>query len=151
MKRLSIAALLLFMACDQTPQGQNQTDAGLEAFGSVSFAELMVLLRMRCQTCHTIDGLGGGIDFGTSASGDAKAYASLVSPAKGSLCADQGFTRVVPGDPGRSLIIAKLEARAAGTDPPCGGGMPTGERPALPAAEIDLVRRWIAGGAPGPK
>jgi hypothetical protein len=84
-------------------------------------------------------------------SDDAKAYASLISPAKGSLCSDQGFNRVVPGDVAHSLIIAKLEARRDAVDPPCGGGMPTGERPALPNAEIDLVRRWIATGAPGPK
>jgi hypothetical protein len=160
LKRFAGAALtaLLFIACNSTPQGQNQTDGpadvgstGAEGSAAVRFAELMVMLRSRCQPCHTVDGLGGGIDFGTSPSDDAKAYASLISPAKGSLCSDQGFTRVVPGDVGKSLIIAKLESRRDGVDPPCGGGMPTGERPALPTAEIDLVRRWIAGGAPGPK
>jgi mono/diheme cytochrome c family protein len=56
--------------------------------------------------------------------------------------------RVDPFDPDASYLIRKLEGSAA-----TGGQMPLGA-PALPQADIDVVRQWIAGGAlrsPGPQ
>lgn len=55
-------------------------------------------------------------------------------------------TLVAPGDPARSYLYQKLTQSA-----PCyGAEMPLSEYGAamLPACEIDLVRRWIAAGAP---
>lgn len=63
---------------------------------------------------------------------------------------DPDLYRVVPGDPQRSLVITKLEARTNDSDPPCGGAMPTRAKPPLPMVEIDVIRRWVAAGAPGP-
>jgi hypothetical protein len=54
-----------------------------------------------------------------------------------------GMTLVAPGDPDHSLLYLKLSM----DQPPCGSRMPSGQNP-LAAAEVDLVRAWIAGGAP---
>lgn len=51
---------------------------------------------------------------------------------------------VVPGDPAASYLVHKIEGRAA-----VGERMPLGG-PALPQSSIDLLRQWIAAGAPGP-
>ncbi len=52
--------------------------------------------------------------------------------------------RVAPGDPDASYLVQKIEGRAA-----VGERMPLGGPP-LPQASIDLVRQWIAQGAPAP-
>ena len=56
-----------------------------------------------------------------------------------------GLTRavplVVPGHPEQSLFYTKLTAT-----PPCGARMPFGGG-ALPDAQIEMVRSWIAAGA----
>jgi polyvinyl alcohol dehydrogenase (cytochrome) len=58
-------------------------------------------------------------------------------------CASLGLTRVVPGDPAASLLYLKL----TGTQP-CGEAMPPASvGPLLAADKLDLVKRWIEGGA----
>jgi hypothetical protein len=85
--------------------------------------------------CHT--GTAAGLRL---ASNDAL-HAELVGKmATGAECADDGLTRVVPGDSASSLIYLKLTA------PPCGDKMPPD--PAMLSAEkIDLVKQWIDEGA----
>jgi hypothetical protein len=63
--------------------------------------------------------------------------------AMGVSCGGQGFVRVVPGDPAASLLYRKITEDA----PPCGSRMPQGADP-LPRELTDLVRDWIAAGAP---
>lgn len=68
------------------------------------------------------------------------AYAQLVNvPSSGKA----GAVRVVPGNPDGSYLIQKLEGRTdiAGSRMPLGG-------PFLPQADIDVIRAWIAQGAP---
>lgn len=56
--------------------------------------------------------------------------------------ASASLVRVVPGDPDGSFLIHKLEGtQAAGDRMPQGG-------PYLPQATIDVIRAWIASGAP---
>jgi hypothetical protein len=64
----------------------------------------------------------------------------LDRPASGSECASSGMSLVVAGNPDMSLLYRKL------VDPaPCGSRMPpTG---ALPAADLERIRAWIANGA----
>jgi hypothetical protein len=50
--------------------------------------------------------------------------------------------RVNPGNPDQSYLVQKIQGNAA-----VGGRMPLGQAP-LPQDRIDLVRRWIAAGAP---
>ena len=50
--------------------------------------------------------------------------------------------RVIPANPGGSLIIQKLEGtQTVGFQMPSGG-------PYLPQSTIDVVRQWIQDGAP---
>ena len=51
--------------------------------------------------------------------------------------------RVNPGNPDQSYIVQKIEGNAA-----VGGRMPLGPGRYLPQDRIDLIRRWIAAGAP---
>jgi hypothetical protein len=67
-------------------------------------------------------------------------YADLIDATPSETCG--GLKRVVPGAPEESLLFLKVSMET----PPCGTRMPRGGA-ALPAAEIDLVRAWIAGGA----
>ncbi len=54
-----------------------------------------------------------------------------------------GLLRVAPGDPDASYLLRKIVGGPGIT----GGRMPL-NRPALPQSEIDLLRAWIAQGAP---
>jgi hypothetical protein len=73
------------------------------------------------------------------------AYASLVGVlADNPVARAAGTLRVLPGDPERSFLLAKLRGTLGpdeGTPMPQVGGT-------LPAGRIELVRRWIAAGAP---
>lgn len=101
----------------------------------------------RCTApCHSggPDIAGGGLDLEPDAR-----LAMLGVLAASNKCSDSGMTLLVAGDPDASLAFVKVEAKAAGDDPPCGDPMPSGRsRPALPAAQIEALRAWIAAGAP---
>jgi len=90
-------------------------------------------------SCH-----GAAVAGGLGLTGDA-AYADLVGVAPANDAARAaGLLRVAPGDPERSFLLRKLDGTLA---PGEGVRMPqVGSH--LPAASIDLVRRWIAAGAP---
>jgi hypothetical protein len=87
-------------------------------------------------TCH-----GAGI-AGVDMSSRQAAYASLVNqpPQPMGRCESTHLARVVPFEPDKSLLVAKLEISA-----PCGQQMPIGGL--LPSAQRDLIRMWIAQGA----
>lgn len=55
---------------------------------------------------------------------------------------DPNLIRVIPGDPNNSFIIHKLEGTQT-----LGDRMPDGG-PYLPQSTIDVIRQWIANGAP---
>ena len=67
-------------------------------------------------------------------------YAMLVNVASAEV---PGTLRVNPGNPDASYIVQKIEGTAA-----VGVRMPADGPPYLPQDRIDLVRRWIAAGAP---
>ena len=87
-----------------------------------------------CTTCHA----GATAPLGLRLDADS-AYAMLVNAPSAEV---PDLTRVQPGDPDASYLIQKLEGRAA-----VGERMPL-NRPALPAATIEVIREWIAEGAP---
>jgi hypothetical protein len=90
-------------------------------------------------SCHGASHSGGlGLTRG-------EAYASLVGVAPSNPDAQvAGKLRVAPGDTPRSFLLDKLTGNLAAGE---GSPMPyVGSR--LPAKSIDLVRRWIAAGAP---
>ncbi|MEP7246200.1 MAG: Ig-like domain-containing protein [Gammaproteobacteria bacterium] len=87
-----------------------------------------------CTACH----IGAGAPQGLRLDA-ANSFALLVSTPSSE---SPGTLRVKPGDPGNSYLVQKIEGRA-------GARMPLGGAP-LPQESIDLVRRWIAAGAPAP-
>jgi hypothetical protein len=121
-------------------------------------------------TCHgsETNSSGARLYMGTAAGGDAGGplteeqaklvYSSLVD--KPSLAAPS-IMRVVPGKPEQSFLMMKLDnclddveaqcetTTSRLTDHACGWGMPENQPfRLLPAAERDLIRSWIAQGAP---
>ena len=69
----------------------------------------------------------------------ANSYALLVGVPSNEV---PGLMRVNPGNPDQSYIVQKISGTAA-----VGGRMPLGQAP-LPQDRIDLIRSWIAAGAP---
>jgi len=70
----------------------------------------------------------------------AETYAALMDRTSVSTaCA--GRTVVIPGDPDNSLLVLKVAGQ-----PPCGNRMPLGGQ-VLDAAQIQMIRSWIAAGA----
>ena len=94
-----------------------------------------------CDMCHGLpayDLSNGNLSTGTD---KAATYAALVGkPSTSSLCAGKIF--VVPRHPESSLLLQKLLP-----NPPCGLRMPNGGA-TLSDAQVELVRSWIAAGAP---
>lgn len=133
--------------------GGGDADAGAPSFRDVFEA---VLLSERCvYPCHDSSARGDLSMSSTEWSGGApradraarlEAYAALVempaSTGPDSQCA--GWTRVVPGDPAASLLFVKIAGLETDV---CGGRMPAGAAPPVPAARVELVRAWIAAGA----
>jgi hypothetical protein len=87
-----------------------------------------------CEQCHA--GANAPVGLRLDA---ANSYALLVGVASGE---QPNLMRVASGDPNNSYLIQKLEGTAA-----VGERMPAG-LPALPQADIDVIRQWIANGAP---
>jgi hypothetical protein len=76
----------------------------------------------------------------------ADAYAQLVGVTPSiPAAAQEGFLRVMPGDPGKSFLITKLTMTAL-FDPQFGSRMPLG-KPALTGEQIEHIRAWILRGA----
>jgi len=94
--------------------------------------------RSACTLCHTDAGgrtPAGGINLRSEV-----AYANLVGVASRG---KPGATRVIPGDPGNSYLIHKLEGRADIV----GLRMPRGNGLFLTEGQVLVIRRWIELGA----
>jgi hypothetical protein len=87
-----------------------------------------------CSQCH----IGANAPLGLRLDA-ANSYALLVNVASGEV---PSLLRVNPGNPNQSYIVQKISGTAA-----VGGRMPLGQA-ALPQDRIDLIRQWIASGAP---
>lgn len=94
----------------------------------------------RAETCHGSAAGAGGLDLRTG-----RSYDSLVGiAAANAAAAADGKLRVAPGDPDASFLLDKLSGELTAAE---GAQMPDVGR-ALNAGELDLVRAWIAAGAP---
>jgi hypothetical protein len=92
----------------------------------------------REQVCHGSNA-SGGLDLRTEV-----AYGNLVEAPS----ASYRFARVTPGDNDRSYLWLKLAAKTLpGAVDGVGTPMPSG-LPAISEDELELLRRWIYGGAP---
>lgn len=92
--------------------------------------DIAPIFRTYCAGCHNDADLEGEFSV--------EKFATL---RKGG--ADEGDP-IVPGKPDHSFIIRSLEGKATPR-------MPPKDEPRVPAAELALLKRWIAEGAPGPQ
>lgn len=95
------------------------------------------ILQVWCIGCHS--GVGRPPDGGLRLDANA-AYGELVNARS---IGKPSAVRVVPGDPNGSYLIHKLEGRSdiVGDRMPFGG-------PSLALTDINVIRAWIAQGAP---
>ena len=91
-------------------------------------------------SCHNAAGHKGGLDLSSTAA----SHVGLVGVlADNSIARAAGKVRVMPGEPDSSFLITKLTAPGPGE----GERMPQSNSP-LPEASIQMIRDWIARGAP---
>lgn len=89
--------------------------------------------------CHNSTAQAGGLNLSEGMS-----YGELVDVDPTNAVAEaDGLLRVTPFAPGDSFLLVKLTAPGAGE----GGRMPLGAS-ALPPDQIEMIRAWIADGAP---
>ncbi|HET8932972.1 MAG TPA: PQQ-binding-like beta-propeller repeat protein [Polyangiales bacterium] len=122
--------------------GSGGTAGAGSAAGAATFSAIYKdILAPRCAgpVCHSGGMTGGNLNV-MGASASAVRMTLLDKPAGGTECMSSGLSLVKASQPEQSLLYRKL------TDtPPCGSRMPpTG---ALPAADLDRIRKWIADGA----
>jgi hypothetical protein len=129
--------------------GMGAPAAGMGAAGggapAATFTQVYAMLFPRsssgqCEMCHGLpahDVVNGNLETGMSQD---TAYAALVGKTSTSTrCMSRPL--VVAGKPDESLLYLKLSPT-----PPCGVRMPNGGS-GLSAAQIEMVRSWIAAGA----
>jgi hypothetical protein len=146
MKRglLAGAGAVLFvgtLACDEPLSNVTGPTPGLEIrFSSIQehiFESSDESGRAACTGCHNGRGqqFAGGLNLER-----AVAYANLVNvPSRDK----PSVVRVVPGNPGASYLVHKLE----GGPDIVGQRMPRGTGPFLTDGQISVIRRWIEQGA----
>ncbi len=88
-------------------------------------ASIQPIFDARCVSCHTADGGQAGLSL--------TSHAAILRGGKSG-------PAIVPGEPATSLLLHQVSG-----DPPA---MPLAGDP-LPLAEVELLERWIAAGAPG--
>ena len=104
-------------------------DAAYAGLPAVSEKDVLPIFQVRCVACHGKRQQEAGLDLRTRAS---RLKGGRSGPA------------VLPGNPDQSPIIQKIES---GEMPPVELQLANSVRPAT-AAELKLLRRWIAAGAP---
>ena len=98
------------------------------ASAGVSFSQVDEIFRESCEHCHNADDEKGGLLMDS--------YASLVA-------GGEHGNALVPGDSASSRLMQMIEGKLKPR-------MPYKEDP-LPRAQVELIRRWIDEGAPGPE
>lgn len=155
---IPLLALLISSACGSTgstesaeanapapttesePESNESCDAPDSFGGTFAGIQEVIFERHGCtaRQCHG-DAAQGGLDLSPEV-----AYANLIeSPSLAS-----SFPRVLPGDQQRSFLWLKLAAKTRPDEIEVAGSpMPSG-LPAISENDLELLRRWIYGGAP---
>jgi mono/diheme cytochrome c family protein len=138
---MALASVFGAAACDENLSSIAGPTPGLEpTFSSISreiFSNTDAAGRTACVACHT--NAAGSPAGGLNLLPDA-AYAALVNVPS---VTNRGSVRVIPGNPGDSILVRKLEGRP-GTQ---GARMPLNGPPYLTPGQIEIIRRWIELGA----
>jgi hypothetical protein len=135
---LVVSAILLLAGCAGNGEGLDGNGEPIPAAPppNTDFQEIQDTIFTICTNCH----IGAGAPRGLRLDA-ANSYALLVNVPSVEV---PELLRVNPGNPDASYIVQKIQGNAA-----VGGRMPLGG-PFLSQDRIDLVRRWIAAGAPAP-
>jgi hypothetical protein len=131
----ALAGVLLLGGCAGNGEGLDEGGRPIVPVPNTDFQQIQAtIFTPICTGCHTGAGapVGLRLDEGVS-------YGLLVNTASVQV---PSLMRVNPGNPDQSYIVQKLQGNAAG-----GQRMPYGG-PYLSQTQIDLVRNWIAAGAP---
>jgi hypothetical protein len=132
---------LLLLICGCTAGNGEGLDAGGRPISgppvaNSDFQEIQdTIFTPICTACHVGANAPQGLRLDA-----ANSYAMLVNVASAE---SPATLRVNPGNPDASYIVQKIQGTAA-----VGVRMPANGPPYLPQDRIDLVRRWIAAGAP---
>jgi mono/diheme cytochrome c family protein len=118
-----LASLLTVACATHAPRGRTGAPAG-----HVSFSQVDRIFGDSCAHCHNPDDEKGGLLMDS--------YASLVAGGEHGIA-------LVPGDSAASRLMQMVEGRLKPR-------MPYKEDP-LPREQVELIRRWIDEGAPGPE
>lgn len=134
-----LCASLLFAACGGSGKGLDENGDPASAGGSSELTATFESIQENvftpiCTACH----IGAGAPHGLRLDA-ASSYALLVGVPSDEV---PGTLRVAPGNPNASYIIQKLSGTAS-----VGQRMPLGG-PYLSQATIDVIKQWIANGAP---
>jgi hypothetical protein len=124
-------------------EGGTAGSGGPPPGGEATFAMVQSeVFDVRCTstTCHAAGSLAGGLSLAAGQSYDALVN---VDP-QNSAAVAEGMLRVKPNDPDLSFLVRKLTGELG---PGEGSMMPLGGAP-LPEEEIEMIRTWIADGAP---
>jgi mono/diheme cytochrome c family protein len=141
--RLMIDELVLAVAASNEGCGLRPTATPTATPERATLAEIQEsIFTPRCAIigCH-----GGVVLSGDLSLEDGQSYGMLVDqvPANAA-AADLGLRRVDPGNPDNSFLLVKVE----GPDSPALGGRMPVFPPNLTTRQIQLIRDWIAAGAP---
>lgn len=145
----TLATLSLVLSLASCSDGSDTADASAAPLAA-TFENVQAVFSRACafSSCHgSASRPGGGLRLVAGES-----YAALVRAPSTQVAR---LMRVAPGDASASWLMIKVEgtlsavSECRATGNACGVSMP--ERSELLAAsERDLIRRWIAAGAPGP-
>ncbi len=129
MPAATLIRLPLVVTCALFVVGASRAVQAADGSATVDYArEVKPLLAAKCYACH------GALKHEGSLRLDTREFV---------LRGGDGGAAIVPGDAGRSLLLARLTAPVDERMPP------EGEGEALRPAELELLRRWIEQGAPG--
>ena len=100
-----------------------------------TFAEVQAVFSANCLPCHS-----GPSPAAQQSLAEGEAFSNIVLVES---IQDSNLFRIEPNEPDNSYLIRKLEGgpNILGSQMPLGG-------PPLPQSTIDLIRDWVAGGAP---
>lgn len=131
---LSMAAAML---------GCGETDTTSQVAQTSTFERIQTqVFDVSCssESCHSSLGQAGDMILDSEHSWDALINREPANP----IASAHGWMRVMPGEPGQSFLLAKLTNSLAAGE---GLGMPYSAAP-LEAGTIEVIRAWIAAGAP---
>jgi hypothetical protein len=140
---VALSVLLGAVACGRSQQPVDAAVPSEDGAPNTLLGRVAAIVVPRCAGvgCHDAISRTHGMDLSTAD----KIHAGWVNQRGFDHCAGLDTLRVIPGDPAGSLVVKKIEGIGVCSQ---SQRMPPPPHPPLTAAEIDVVRAWIAAGAP---